>query len=1132
MKLDERQERVFNALHSRNDKVAGMYHTMLALLVIAPIPGNEIARASVICHCGRELMNSILEIMPDIDVSHIKPSSNSLKDKLPKLFNDVNFDIGQDYVLIPKSAAKTLHELISTINKESSRKARLEGAVITDGTDNKHPAIKQWQATHKFFMHWTHLNRVNDSCEAPSDDEIRKNLRVVEDVIETRSNLFFENFHKIEDLLTEANMVSEEDKGITSYQKPNDAQVNEAVRRALTPQLSRAFFEGLKNPLWLKPLAERQVFSNPPESKKGEDGLTYDIYWPQLDYLTCVAPKQPEQTIDILLKFSESNNTWVKRTVFTIGSRISAHHSVRLKPLLNAWYKSKTGFGYRSDPREMVDLTVNLLSGGEHNTGIWLADILFRPRKPANDDTSPYLREPILFIGEDWYNSGLPKVIAKLTAVDLKRVARWLYLYECYSGRFIKTSDITYIARESIEQDEVNIYATPEQALIDGTRDLAVRAVVADPAASVKILLSKNMVLERKIALYSVAKALGQAELTPTQVRSLLMSAQGLLFDNKSRVDACRIEYGELGRAVAKRNESLLVPLTEFLKTGPCIEPDVLRQRLRQSNEDTPEQLEERLSSYISRWKHRWLAAIGIDALPDNLKFELADLDNKLGVIKNPLAPSQRITTWTGPNSPIGKDEMATLSPTELVIRLESWHADSNVFGPAPSHEGQGRILSELLTANPLAISCTTHLIEHLRPTYLRAILQGWEGAVKAGIAPDWNQVVEVISDVLGHEDASSFLTEGDNSEDDSDYRGAKRAAVDLLVELVEKRDKDSKLVPKPVISQFADLLIDSACNTAAWSEYKSYDNSNNGMDPLTMSLNWEWPTRFRGLLSLMTYGPDTTWYEQDRAAVEYELSRSDPHGASRAVLGERFGRLLDSDPNWIMPRITMYFGGKAGISFEQQIALTTTMATHYYNVNIFNLLTPSMISAIHLTKPIAAGWKSDHEPLERIGEWVIDALIFGEKTMRNSVVSAFFTDTSPENRGKAMGQIAWSFMNSASVDTSIRDRFGRLWDKRIKHVQACPEDKAELNQFYWIVRSNKFEPKWWLPRLEKVIELDSDFVVEDFTIGKELAAAASTNPRAAFRIFKTLMPADSTKIGMRVWDLTQYAPTIIAPEF
>ncbi len=69
---------------------------------------------------------------------------------------------------------------------------------------------------------------------------------------------------------------------MAKFQAPTENKVKEVLRKIPTSQLRRAFFEGLKNPLWVTPLAREGAFSNPPEPQVMDDGLIRDAYWPKL----------------------------------------------------------------------------------------------------------------------------------------------------------------------------------------------------------------------------------------------------------------------------------------------------------------------------------------------------------------------------------------------------------------------------------------------------------------------------------------------------------------------------------------------------------------------------------------------------------------------------------------------------------------------------------------------------------------------------------------------------------------------------------------------------------------------------------------------------------------------------------
>ena len=649
--------------------------------------------------------------------------------------------------------------------------------------------------------------------------------------------------------------------------------------------------------------------------------------------------------------------------------------------------------------------------------------------------------------------------------------------------------------------------------------------MLRDAVTAKSMLLGSSMLLARKIALFSISQALGRVKDGDEMYGQLLAVASELLSDDDSGDEACRIDYAELARSVARVTDEPVQSLVGFFESGPRVDNDRLRDWLRNDVADEAE-VDERVQDYTNRWKHRWLSSIGTTALPAQLQTELESLDSAYGVIESPLEPTERVTTWTGLNSAVSQDEMAAMSPAELIAHLESWHDTGTGWGPEPSHEGQGRELTALLTTNPKALAGVEGLVDRLRPTYLRAILRGWEAALKADLEPDWVQVSQLIDGVLGHVDQSSFPPEGGRFEDDVDFRPAKQAAVALLVNLVKRRS--TRAVPDDVMARFAELLIFSAADETAWNEYNGYEGDS-GMDPLTISLNWQWPVRIRGLIYLMSHGTGAKWFKAARSALENELARVDDRGASRAVVGEGLARLLTADPEWLRRKVPELFGSEAGLSIEQQIALTTAMAVHRYHPTLYGLLTPSMIAAVQSEEPIVAGWNTQSNPLQRIGEWVIDAIIRGHKTIEDPVAHEFFIVAPAKVRGAAIAHIAWAFMHAEAVDDEIRDRLAELWDQRVAHVRAHPDDNEELDGFYWFVKSSKFEVDWWLPRLKEAAQLDPNLSNERYMIGKELALSADVDPRGALDALRLLLEGKD-EAGMVAYDLTRNAvPIVIA---
>ena len=269
------------------------------------------------------------------------------------------------------------------------------------------------------------------------------------------------------------------------------------------------------------------------------------------------------------LNSGKSNNAWVRRGVFTIGVMIPADQAARLQPLIKSWAAS--GFGWRTDPRELVNLAINLLQGGQYQTGKWFAGLLFKSVGMPSD------RKLSLVLEDYWYEDGLPRIVAVLGDDGLSVVLPWLVAYERSEGHLKRDSDLTFVSRASI-RSRSDSYERVEQALIDAVRDLAIKAMLLDTEAARSSLLATKMVLARKLALFALSEAIKQGADDHERIKVMLRVAGELLFDASSLNDCCRIEYAELARSASSRSAEVLAPLPQFIEAGLRVDDERLRR--------------------------------------------------------------------------------------------------------------------------------------------------------------------------------------------------------------------------------------------------------------------------------------------------------------------------------------------------------------------------------------------------------------------------------------------------------------------------------------------------------------------------------------------------------------------------
>jgi hypothetical protein len=233
---------------------------------------------------------------------------------------------------------------------------------------------------------------------------------------------------------------------------------------------------------------------------------------------------------------------------------------------------------------------------------------------------------------------------------------------------------------------------------------------------------------------------------------------------------------------------------------------------------------------------------------------------------------------------------MIDLASDELLQHLESWHPDPETWHGS-SHEGQGRELTTAISLRPDLLDGQADKAVALRPTYLRAILRGWDVAYGGERLLPWATVVAVIQQTAALPDESPFNSEGRGHDDDLDYLPAKAAAVRLLATIVEKPEAELG-PPESTVVALAPTILSLVNDPKLQTDYVT--NPVDGMDPLMISINRTLPIAVRALVALLRWSglgaPDGPIIK----ALDELLERNDPHGAIATVFGASLA-LLDT---------------------------------------------------------------------------------------------------------------------------------------------------------------------------------------------------------------------------------------------
>lgn len=213
LEVGERQRRIVAWLQEKQPDLASMYLSAHSLLRYPARAGDERTRVAHVCHAMRELMNHLPEALGVEGVERGGPRSSTLIQGLPGIVARFpGLDLSQDAenVPVPQELALFFDSLIKTAFLEDGRVAGNIAALLTEDGRTRSPAVREWRDLYRYFVTWAHLHsRQADVSEVPSDAELCRHIEAVEDLMEGLLSEFFDSLHAVQDLLAEANRVTE-----------------------------------------------------------------------------------------------------------------------------------------------------------------------------------------------------------------------------------------------------------------------------------------------------------------------------------------------------------------------------------------------------------------------------------------------------------------------------------------------------------------------------------------------------------------------------------------------------------------------------------------------------------------------------------------------------------------------------------------------------------------------------------------------------------------------------------------------------------------------------------------------------------------------------------------------------------
>lgn len=805
--FDEERQALHRQLLDLNPRLAGLYRQAIRLVSEEPPPGEELARYTLIGHAMREFINRLPDVLDDVRGAIARPvrgSADLLRDldgiadegSLTGEFVEVPSGTDLQAVMVERTVADLLVRLRQAYRQERLRGEERDAVVVSAARTRGGPAYDQWRAARKFFMDFAHLDKYvgGRSKSLPSEAEVVQALETIERIITVRLTGFFSAREALDRLIDEAN--SSYGDGVGQFAAPTDAQVLTAVRSLTTLKFRRVFYSQLKNPLWLAPLAAQRAFVPPLSPRPDRKGTRRFDPWPELDYLERVADRVPQDLLPVVRAlFKHQEHPWIQRGLVRIAARLPVGVSKAFASTILEWLAHEPET--RMDFEDLCNLSFRWLTAGAFKQGDQLGSSLLRPRPD-----SAATRRVVTTVEEYWYADALAIVMPGFGNRRLEKLRQWLADYdEIASGpRYIHTSDRSYMWRARIATSDGSRSEVGD-ALVDALRDAAMEAAELDVEFLAKTLLGASAsTLERRIAYFGIAAALPKIADSGEGLRELSAS---LASTTDLRDDGMLPEVTHLLQAIsAGLGPGSLEPINGVLRGGPLGSRALLLQRIRQyqPNSDADSVADD----YERRWHHRVLIAIGREALPTQFRNQLESLDSRYGVVDEPLPRSFAVADWVHFQGPLPTDAMRAMEPIELMSYLSSWIPPQASRFDGPSRDGLARDLQALTAELPGLFTGLERDLVHLRPIYLRALVDGWAQALKAGLSLPVAAVIALLEMLSGAQEKRSLPEDDSQAEDLPGLTWTTTRALHLVIDWIDARDlaKETSLLQRQALAE------------------------------------------------------------------------------------------------------------------------------------------------------------------------------------------------------------------------------------------------------------------------------------------------------------------------------------------
>jgi len=866
----------------------------------------------------------------------------------------------------------------------------------------------------------------------------------------------------------------------------------------------RYFFEKLKSPTWLGPLAAKGRFTSPPSKIEVEGRVVFPA-WPESQYLARMAqlPEAQEEVLRIVQAMPETDNIWVHADLLAIALALPAGQAAQLVERACKWLQTP----FENIVADKIgDLIVHLATGGQPQAALRLATAAFALEPAVLDEEEEFapLPEPKAHLRDWGYEEALKTAIPALVAADRERtfallcnlLDRAIVLSRHTAGT--TGEDYSSIWHSAIEQDEYP--PRLRNTLISAVRNAA-QTIIEDNRGTLQDVLAElrrhQWPAFKRIEFHILERfaAIATPEIIPLAVE--LAAVEGT-----THHEAARLLKTAFGQLPAATQEEVL----RRIDAGPAHE-EVVRRLQFVGREPTAEAVVQ----YGERWRAQRFALLA-EQLPTAWR-------ERLGGTLMAVSQARKLDEvedeggWVGPTSPKTLEDLEKMGPAEVVRFLSTWQAPHGTFVDTP--EGLGRVLGDVIARNPAGYVEQGAEFEGLDPTFVRFFFSGLETALRERRPVVWLPVLTLAQWVLAQPREIPLRTAA-LMETDESWQWTRGAIAGLLEQGLNQREQRADQPTQSPIPFVERERVWSIIEPLARDPDPTPDDEakfgGDNMDPPTLAIN---SVRGKAMNAMIAYAvwvrhhldrmserPATTLdvMPEVRQSLEEHLDIArDTSLAIRSSYGRYFPWLHLIDPMWAQDAVPRIFPTAERLAVYRSAAWDAYLMFCPPYDPLLPVLEQEYLHAVETLASPDAPKKRGYSPRERLADHLMSYYWRGKLALESELLTSFFRDAPGALRGRAISFVGRSLAQhpDAPLDETVLNRLQALWQSRVEAAKQATDVitfREELTHFGWWFSSLRFDPAWSFAQLRTVLNLVKS-IEPEFKVAEALETLAPKFP-------------------------------------